>query len=70
MNNAKIQAAAKLIADIDPALASAFLAQPFNRHSLVTAFHQSLQNSFYAPMADHIAVFCRTAIDSTKSEIA
>ena len=70
MINANIQAAAQLIAEIDPALSRAFLSQPFNRHTLVTAFHKSLSNSFYAPMADRISSFCRSAIDSTKLESA
>lgn len=67
MQNANITAAATLIADIDPTLAGLFLAQPFNRSAIVTAFHKSLSNSTtYAHMADHIAVFLRSAIDSTK----
>jgi hypothetical protein len=66
MNNQNIIAAATLIADIDPALSSLFLSQPFNRHAIVTAFHKSLSNSAtYASMADKIAVFLRSAIDST-----
>lgn len=60
----RIEQAAKLIADIDPALSSAFLANPFRRHDLVTVFHQSLMNSRYSHLADGIAVFCRSAIDA------
>lgn len=71
MNNQNIIKAAALIAEIDPALSSLFLAQPFNRHAIVTAFHRSLSNSnSFAHLADHIAVVCRSAIDSTCEEVA
>jgi hypothetical protein len=59
-----IQNAAALIRDFDPALASAFLSQRFNRHALISAFHRSLSNSRYASMADQIAVALRSAVDA------
>jgi len=65
MTNAiTINQAATLIADIDPALSRAWLNSPFQRHNLVTAFHASLTNSHYSPMADRIAVMLRSAIDA------
>ncbi len=64
--NANIVKAASLIADIDPGLAKAFINSPFNRHLLVTAFHnQLLKTPKYAGLADRIAVALRSAIDST-----
>ena len=70
MTNARIHAAATLIADIDPALARAFLAQPFNRSAMVTVLHASMCRSGLASVADSVAVFCRSAIDSTRVEVA
>ena len=71
MTNSNILAASALIAEIDPAMARAFVAQPFNRHALVTAFHGSLLNSsVFAKFADEIAVRLRSAIDSTCAEAA
>ena len=71
MTNQNIINAAALIAEIDQALSSLFLAQPFNRHAIVTAFYRSLSNSqSFAHLADHIAVVCRCAIDSTCEEVA
>jgi ABC-type thiamin/hydroxymethylpyrimidine transport system permease subunit len=68
MTNSNIIAAAALIAEIDPALARAFVAQPFNRSTLVTAFHKALSNSAtFAGMADEIAMRLRSAIDSTRT---
>ena len=66
MKNTTIRNAAALIADIDPALSRAFIAQPFQRHNLVTAFHASLAKSNLAHLADSIAVALRSAIDSTQ----
>lgn len=67
MNNSNIIAAAALIAEIDPALARAFVAQPFNRSTMVTVFHRSLsRTAAFAHLADEIAVFLRSAIDSTR----
>lgn len=66
MINAQIIAAAELIAELDPPLARAFIAQPFNRSALVTAFHHSLKNSRYTHLADHISATLRSVIDSTK----
>ena len=59
-----IQTAAALIAEIDPSLACAFIANPFQRHNLVSAFHAGLSKSKFAPMADRIAVALRSAIDA------
>lgn len=67
MTTFTINQAATLIADIDPALAKAFIANPFQRHNLVTSFHGSLLKSKFAHMADHIAVICRSAIDGAKA---
>lgn len=65
-----IKAAAELVRDIDPALADAFIGQPFNRHALVTAFHGSLSRSQFAHLADRIAVTLRSAIDRDSRELA
>lgn len=62
-----IQNAAALIRDIDPGLAQAFLAQPFNRQTMITAFHHSLSRSVYAHLADKIAVALRSAVDASKA---
>lgn len=68
MTNSNIIAAAALIAEIDPALSRAFLAQPFNRHSLVTVFHRALsRTAAFAHLADEIAMRLRSAIDSTRT---
>jgi hypothetical protein len=61
-----IQNAAALIRDFDRELARVFLAQPFNRHTMITAFHHSLCKSIYAPMADRIAVALRSAVDAER----
>jgi len=65
-----IKQAAETIAMIDPALAKAFVAKPFHRHQLLTAFHQGLGNSFYAPMADRIIVQLRSLLDAHAAEMA
>jgi len=68
---AQIQAAAALIAEIDPALSRVWLAQPFQRHNVVTAFHRSLSRSpRYAHLADQIAVALRSVIDASRAGIA
>lgn len=64
MTTQSITNAANLIADIDPALASAFVAQPFQRHNLITAFWQSLQGTRFETLSDRIAVILRSAIDA------
>ena len=64
-----ILAAAKLIREIDPALAQAFIAKPFHRHALVTTFHKSLCDSQYVHLADHIAVRLRSAIDMSERDM-
>jgi hypothetical protein len=61
-----LHTAAALIRSYDPALAAAFLAKPFHRHMLVSAFHRSLSRINPA-LADEIAVACRSAIDADKT---
>lgn len=61
----QIQSAAALIAEIDPALARAFLAKPFHRQALITAFHRGLARSTaYRAKADEIAVALRSAAEA------
>lgn len=59
-----IFAAADLIAEFDPALANAFVTQPFNRHAIVTALHKSLMDSNFESKATEIAMVLRAAIDA------
>lgn len=63
-----IKQAADLIAMIDPALAKAFVANPFHRHQLITAFHAGLNKSFYAPMAERLVVQLRSLLDAHAAE--
>lgn len=71
MNNSSIIIASQVIADIDPALSRLWLAQPFHRHAMVTAFHASLAASkTYCHLADKIAVMLRSAIDATEPAAA
>lgn len=63
-----IKQAANLIAMIDPALAKAFVAKPFHRHQLITAFYAGLNKSFYAPMADRLVVQLRILLDAHATE--
>jgi hypothetical protein len=66
MLNAKIIAASKLIADFDASLSRLFLDQPFSRHTIATALHETMMRSGYPEdLSDRVSVFIRSAIDST-----
>lgn len=62
--------AAEIIKEVDPQLADEFVNKPFQRHSLVTAFHQSLLKSQFAEMADEISTMLRSAIDMAQKSNA
>lgn len=63
-----MQNAIALIASIDPALASAFAAQPANRMTMISAFHRSLAKSrMYGHLADSIAVALRSLVDAARA---
>jgi hypothetical protein len=66
MHTNQIRSAASLIADIDPALAAAFIAQPFQRRNLAAAFvHGVRKSATFAHLADAIEDVLTHAIDAT-----
>ena len=67
MINARINAAATLIADFDKSLGRLFIDQPFSRHTIATALHASMmRNGYTEDLSDRLSVFIRSAIDSTQ----
>lgn len=61
-----ISSAYALILDIDEGLALAFLNQPLNRMTLISALHHGMKQCNLAPMADEVAVFLRSAVDQDR----
>lgn len=63
MTSQFIQAAATLIADIDPNMSKLFIDRPFHRHSIITAMYPQVEKAFGLSFAETFSVFCRSQID-------
>ena len=63
MTSEFIQAAATLIADIDPNMSKLFLDRPFHRHSIITAMYPQVEKAYGVKFAETFSVFCRSQID-------
>lgn len=64
--------AAAMINEVDPALASAFLAQPFRRSMMVEALRASMKRSTLADIADSLCgrIIARIEMDKELREAA
>lgn len=68
-NSIFTNAAADVIADIDPKLATMFRNNPFQRDAIISALHKSLSQCSLASMADEITVTLRSMMDKHRAQM-